>query len=285
MMNTATTEGARKAARTLCAYRVHDITNGSFLPIVPASADREWMDTETGGWANRCLPLRIANQAGWWVLNDADFEVRWSGRRALEGVEFRDKAAKPFFVHSMFGHGIITWVIPYLFRTEPEYNLWIKGPSNLWKDGVTPLEGLIETDWMSATFTMNWKLTRPGQWVKFAKGEPIAMILPMRRHDLESFQPELRNLESDPDLLEKFRAWNRNRKQTVERTKGLALEEKQVEGHYIRGQHVTGDRAPEHQNKIPLHSFREIETPLKEPPVQATQPRKPGSWIDRLLGR
>lgn len=284
-MNNAAAKATQQEARTLCAYRVNDITDGTFLPIVPASADREWMDVETGGWANRCLPLRIANQAGWWVLNDSDFEVRWSGRRALEGVQFLDPASKPFFVHSMFGHGIITWVIPYVFRTEPEYNIWVKGPSNLWKDGITPLEGLIETDWMAATFTMNWKLTRPGQWVKFSKGEPIAMLLPVRRHVLESFQPEMRNLESDPELLEKYHAWHKSRVETVERAKSLTFEEKKVQGHYIRGEHATGDRAPEHQNKIPLQSFREVDPPLKTPPSRPNQFAKRRSWVDRLLGR
>jgi hypothetical protein len=29
----------------------------------------------TGGWANRCMLLRIANQLGLFPLNDADFEV------------------------------------------------------------------------------------------------------------------------------------------------------------------------------------------------------------------
>ena len=36
--------------------------------IIPAPANRVWMDDGTQGWANRCLPLRIANQAGWFVL-------------------------------------------------------------------------------------------------------------------------------------------------------------------------------------------------------------------------
>lgn len=211
--------------------------------------------------------------------------MRWSGRRAFEALEFRDKERKPFYVHSMFGHGIITWVIPYLFRTEPEYNLWVKGPSNLWKDGVTPLEGLIETDWMSATFTMNWKLTRPGQWVRFSKGEPIAMLVPVRRHDIESFRPEIRNLESEPDLLEKFQAWQRGRKETVERAKSLKFEEKKVEGHYIRGHHATGERAPEHQNKIPLLSFEEVEEPLMKPPDEVVPAPRSRSWLDRLLRR
>ena len=64
-------------------------------------------------------------------------------------------------VSSNFGYGIVTWYLPYLFRTSPGYNLWVRGPVNSPKDGIVPLEGLVETDWAEATFTVNWKITRP----------------------------------------------------------------------------------------------------------------------------
>ena len=53
----------------IVAYRLPG--HRRYPTIVPAAANREWMDVETNGWANRCLPLRIANQAGWFLLNDA----------------------------------------------------------------------------------------------------------------------------------------------------------------------------------------------------------------------
>jgi hypothetical protein len=54
---------ARELSCSLTAYRLPRCAN--YLKIVPASANRAWMDVDTGGWANRCLPLRIANQSGW----------------------------------------------------------------------------------------------------------------------------------------------------------------------------------------------------------------------------
>jgi hypothetical protein len=30
---------------------------------------------------------------------------------------------------------------------------------------ISPLDGIVETDWLEATFTMNWKLTRPNHTV------------------------------------------------------------------------------------------------------------------------
>ena len=64
-------------------------------------------------------------------------------------------------VASHFGCGIITFKIPYLFRAPQGYNLLARGPANLFKDGISPLEGLIEVDWAVSPFTMNWKVTRP----------------------------------------------------------------------------------------------------------------------------
>ncbi len=63
---------------------------------------------------------------------------------------------------SMFGHGILTFHIPFLVRTHPGYNLLVRGPANMPRDGVSPLEGIVETDWAVATFTMSWQLTLSG---------------------------------------------------------------------------------------------------------------------------
>lgn len=43
------------------AYRVHP----AGLPLTPAPIDRDWMDATPDRFAYRCLPLVIANQAGW----------------------------------------------------------------------------------------------------------------------------------------------------------------------------------------------------------------------------
>ena len=48
---------------------------------------------------------------------------------------------------SHFGDGILTWHLPILFRTPPGYNLLVRGPANYPKDAVSPLEGIVETDW------------------------------------------------------------------------------------------------------------------------------------------
>ena len=100
-------------------------------------------------------------------------------------------------VGTMFGYGVLTWTIPYLFRTDPGWNLLARGPANLPQDGVSALEGLVETDWATATFTMNWKMTRPGLPVRFEAGEPFCQIVPQRRHELEAFRPQKASLTDE----------------------------------------------------------------------------------------
>jgi hypothetical protein len=195
---------------SLTAYRLAEYD--TFPEIVPAPPDRFWMDFSTGGWANRCLPLRIANQHGWHILNNCDFEAEWNGKPSLDALRIRYLESGPHrFARSNFGYGVITWNLPYLFRTSPGYNLWVRGPANYPKDAVAPLEGIVETDWAEATFTVNWKITRPGWKVVFKKGDPICMIVPQRRGEVEAVAPRICNIESEPELMQGYRKWKESR--------------------------------------------------------------------------
>jgi len=177
------------------------------LRLAPSPSHRPWI-AGAAAFAHRCLPLLIANQAGWVVLNSHTLRATWTGGEdpASLRVEYQEGYA-PYPAVSHFGHGILTWNIPFLFRTPPGYNLLVRGPANWPKDGASPLEGLVETDWSVAAFTMNWKLTRPRLPVPFAKGEPICMLVPQRRGELEGFLPEVRDLESDQELARGHRCW------------------------------------------------------------------------------
>ncbi len=146
----------------LIAYSCIDF-EGMEFPIVTATPRRDWMHVKDDN-AYRCLPLTMANQLGWFVLNPAGFVVEWTGDGVRSPVEITfDEPLSPrqrHYVEDHFGNGIVTWHIPYLFRTPPGYNLLVRGPANWIKDGIQALEGMIESDWIDATFTMNWKITR-----------------------------------------------------------------------------------------------------------------------------
>ena len=277
------------SAPSLIAYRVPGYP---FYPrIVPASPDRFWMDVSTNKWANRCLPLRIANQSGWAILNPREFDAVWGGKPQLDSLQLRTQdGARLRFVKSLFGYGVITWTIPYLFRTPAGYNLLVRGPANESKDGVAPLDGIVETDWLPFPFTMNWRFTRPQRKVRFDRDEPICVIMPVRRGDVEAFDPEIRNLESDPVLLGGYQAWNANRqaaqKVAFAHAQGEDVSGQEIprQGHYLRGEGHHGERAQHHQNKLEIRPFREV-----EPAVTTAEPPQAAggtpSLLKRLLGR
>jgi hypothetical protein len=157
----------------LTAYRT-DLTDGPAPE--PADRRRAWMDASYHRFAYRCLPMPMANQAGWWVRNDADFVVRWDGGQDRSALTIRPTdGGRPATAAGHFGQGILTFPFRLLFRAPPGWNLLVRGPADLPKDGAPALEGLVETDWAVSTFTMNWQITRPDTDVEFRAGEPICM--------------------------------------------------------------------------------------------------------------
>jgi hypothetical protein len=233
------------------------------LPIVPAPRRRQWMEKAKDRWPNRCLPLLVANEAGWTLLNPNPFRATWDGRESPEGVtiEFEGDAPRPAPVRSHFGFGVITWNIPYVFRTPPGYNLLARGPANWPKDGVCALEGLVETDWAFANFTMNWKLTRADHPVSFEEGEPFCMIVPQQRGELEDFAPEVCDIASDPELKAEFENFAQNREaMQIKKFASRYVPELESyktdwERHYYKGLSPSGNPAPEHQVKLNLAEF------------------------------
>lgn len=242
------------------------LTTDHELSIVPGNARREWMDRTALGFANRCLPLRIANQFGWFILNDRKIQVVWSGGNANEDIKVfyfkkdinEDTTKMNFAIRSHFGHGIITWRIPYLFRTPPQYNLYVRGPTNWWKDGAYPLDAIVESDWAVSTFTMNWKITRAETPIIFDEGEPICMIFPIPRSNIERFFPETHNLDEDPELKTKYKAWSESRKAFLDARHQPQQSEKNRlawQKDYYVGRYPDGSNFSDHQIKLPLRAF------------------------------
>ena len=146
--------------------------------IVPGRPQRAWMDHFADRHPYRCLPLTMANTTGWEILCPVGFTATWDGGAHQNCITFRSDHPHPGFddfVKSHFSRGTITFHTGYLFRTPPGWSIWTMGPPNHIKDGVQPLAGLVETDWLPFPFTMNWKFTRPGK-VRFEKGEPFCFI-------------------------------------------------------------------------------------------------------------
>lgn len=222
------------------------------------------MDETRAGFANRCLPLLIANQWGWFIPNDRRIELKWNGGQGIGDVHIHywkkdpeeQIAPENLLAGSHFGHGILTFRLPYLFRTPPGWNLFVCGPANWFKDGACPLDGVVETDWSSATFTMNWKITRPDTWIAFEEDEPICQIFPVPRGSVEAFSPEIRPLSHNPDLERRYEKWRQSRERfilahrTAERTAHW-------QKHYFRGMSILGEIFSGHQTKLAVREFRD----------------------------
>lgn len=227
------------------------------LEIVSGDQRRDWMDALPDRFAYRCLPLLIANQAGWDLLCPTGFSVRWDGKEGLDAIKFKWDDGPHEAVASHFGNGVLTFIPGYLFRTTKDHNMWVKGVPNMPKDGVVPLEGIVETDWAPFSFTMNWKITRPKHWVRFEKGEPIARLVPFPRHYLESHLPRTAPIASDNRTYNQYNQWRESRSQFIADLN--AHEEEAVEAGwqrtYIRGQNMQGIRMQDHQTKLQLKEF------------------------------
>lgn len=172
-----------QTALTLSAFRVAD----GDISFGPSPSRRTWMRAQPLALADHCLPLRIANQIGWTLLNPERVSAAWDGRSGTDSVRIESGSGT---VISNFGGGVVTWTLPYLFRTPADWHLWVKGPANHPVDGATPLEGIVETDHVLSTFTVNWRLTRPGV-VSWDRGEPICQLVPIRTSQLRGWETEV----------------------------------------------------------------------------------------------
>jgi hypothetical protein len=238
------------------------------LRLVPATRERDWIEATSDRFANRCLPLLMANQAGWYILNSHALTVTWDGGRSKRALRIDYRSGRPPYpASSHFGHGILTWRLPYLFRTPPGWNLLARGPANWPKAGIAPLEGLVEADWAVATFTMNWKLTAIGTPVSFEVDEPICLLVPQRRGELEAFAPQVREIASDPELHTAYAAWTESRGRFLADLQGRQPEavRQAWQRDYFQGAAPDGTRAPAHQTKLRLRPFAGADEPDQSP--------------------
>jgi hypothetical protein len=195
-------------SRQFIAYQIHEVAR---MQLQAAPLERNWMEKANQRFPYRCLPLNIANQHGWFLTCPCDFDVYWYGGSAITDLELRFHHEIDPGITSHFGYAVLTFSLPYIFRTPPGVNLWVKGPSNWLRDGVQPLEGVVETDWASSTFTMNWKVTRAFEWIQFRKGEPVCMVVPLPRGMLETLEPSIQPLGANPELQAKYTMWSQSR--------------------------------------------------------------------------
>jgi hypothetical protein len=219
---------------------------------------RDWMERTPKKYAYRCLPLTIANQTGWWVYNPIGFTADWNGQPDSGNVKFAfdaDPQVWSAWVNNQFGQGIITWNTPFLFRTQPAGSrLLVCGPINSFKHGIQPLTAIIESDWMSMSFTMNWKITAAATSVRFERGEPLFQVIPMARNlggDLESAHVTFMRLADDPEVFNAYEQWKNGRFKFHDQKRAGAVRPDEWQKDYFQGRDALGqDFVAGHQTKL-----------------------------------
>jgi hypothetical protein len=127
---------------------------------------------------------------------------------------------------------------------------------------------LVETDWSASTFTMNWKMTRVCEWVRFEKDEPFCMLVPVPRGLAESLVPKRERLAANPELKAQYEKWEGSRKGFL-----TGLHERDPDAvkrgwqkDYFQGKTPEGEEVQTHQTRLNLREFTPAEKP--ETPAQ-----------------
>lgn len=244
--------------------------------IVPARASRRWMDEFPDRHAYRCLPLTIANTHGWDILCPVALAIDWNGGprtedltvRALNGGGDDERRLSPF-CRSHFSGGIVTFHTDYIFRTDDAWDLLATGPFNAPKDGIYPLTGIIESNWLPYPFTMNWQVTKPGTIV-FEREEPFCFIFPVKKRAVLDCQPEIRDIADDPELTRQHQAFAIARDSFMRRFHANdqdAVKDPWLK-HYFKGLRPDGTVVDSHINK--LRAAAPVDR-RRAPPVERTR--------------
>jgi hypothetical protein len=223
-----------------------------------ADWQRDWMNATANRFAYRCLPLTIINQTGWWIRNPVGFTATWRGASAPGSIDFCfDASAEVWgsWINNQFGQGIITWNTPFLFRTKPEGSrLLVCGPPNFFKVDAQPLTALIESDWVSMSFTMNWKIMVPHQPVRFDAGEPLFQAIPLRSNvcaDLETAGVSYQKLSDNPELYHAYREWDLGRRRFHDQKAAGEVSPTDWQKDYFQGRDAIGrESGTHHMTKV-----------------------------------
>jgi hypothetical protein len=195
----------------MSAISINYIDDTQLFKVVPMELKRDWMKETPDSYAYRCTPMNVANQYGWYVLCPEDFSAKWLGDNALDGVSIRYKDNQKLnFANSEFGSGVLTINLDFVLRTEPNVSTYIRGVPNFLKDGIQPLDAIVETDWLPFTFTYNFKFTRHAR-VEFKKDEPLFSFFPIYRNFAEDSDISTNRIESDPVFFKKYTEYANSR--------------------------------------------------------------------------
>lgn len=171
-----------------------DMNFSSFLKPLNLSHKRDWFTSHF----YHCLPLSIGNMQGFVFSVPYGFDVVWNGGNSIYDIEFflhEDadvyKNKNQVYLSSEFGNGIMTIHFPVSLKTPPGINLMTIAPPNFPLPGMSPMTGVVESDNLRFTFTMNIKIDIPNTPIRIFANNPLIGLIPIPRYFCDSF--ELKN--------------------------------------------------------------------------------------------
>ncbi len=220
------------------------------FPIEPLPIKRHWMNNIIDTSAYHCVPLNVANQYGWVVLNPAEFCVTWNGGEHKEDLQVHYHEDPIInYAQSHLSNGVLTIAPDFIIRTSENISTVIRGAPNHPIDHILPLEAIVETDWLPFSFTYNFKFMSPGE-VIFKKGDPLFSFFPIERAEIEQYNPVFSSINDDEDFKKEYEAYRDSRTQKAET-------DAPFQKFYSRGRSATKQYdIKNHQNQISLKSFK-----------------------------
>lgn len=263
------------------------------LPVLrPATPGRPWMTATGGRHAYRCLPLVQGCTQGWELLSPVDFSVTWlaSGRgrahentdRLLIEVDGQTGRASGDFVKSFHGYGVVSIFSGYSFRTPAGVSLLLRGPANRPKRGIHALEAVVEADWYAGgELAFSWQVTNPGETIRFARGEPVGMIVPVPRGYAAQFTPELVDAPAEFERHEE--AWSAARREEHDGPYSGNANLHPRRASYRLGLGLDGQRVADRRQRGPRPFVDRRTAPPPAPPPATSSPVEPPARPRRLL--
>ncbi len=193
----------------ICFYS----TYGS-LEIVPGIMGRDWMENFPSKNPYRCLPLNTANRFGWDFLLPCDIEITWNGGAAKEDIQIEIEDLGYTLVDSNFTKGIVTFNLGYVIRTPDNWQVLVTGTPNLIYDNFYPFMGIVETDWFSYPFTMNWQILKQGK-ISLKKNDPICRVIPIQINSVLELNSVTQPIKNNKLMAKQITAYSDNRKKQL----------------------------------------------------------------------
>jgi len=228
-------------------HKEFDMDFSKFLRPLNQNHKRDWFTPHF----YKCLPLSIGNMQGFAFSVPFDFTVIWNGGNNIEDIQLfdfnlydLDTEMNNVYIASEFGHGIFTIHFPLILKTPPGVNLMTIAPPNFPVPGISPMTGVVETDNLRFTFTLNFKIDLINVPIRILKDYPLMGILPIPRHFCDSFE-----MVNAYDILDKNEIEEERiivRDHSIARDKQNATKSSS-DGLYYKGVDIKGNKFKQHQ--------------------------------------